>query len=83
MAHEVVVLENLFGLPVILGAVGHQERREFVPGDALCRPHHPLKSPAVRGGAVAVPGGDSARQDALNGAAVKVCEGLRGQAAVL
>ena len=27
------------------------------------------------GGAVAVPGGDTARQDALNGASVKVCEG--------
>jgi hypothetical protein len=46
----------------------------------VCRPHHPLESPVVAGGAVAVPGGDAARQDALNGASVRVCEGLRGQA---
>ena len=31
------------------------------------------------GGAVAVSGGDTARQEALNGAFVKVCECLRGQ----
>ena len=34
-------------------------------------------------GAVAVPGGDTARQDALHGASVEVCEGLRGQAEFL
>ena len=44
---------------------------------------HPLESPAVAGGAFAVPGGDTARQDALNCASVKVCEGLRGQAKFL
>ena len=51
--------------------------------DALCRPHHPLESLAVVGGAVAVPGGDAARQDALNCASVKVCEGFRCQAKFL
>ena len=35
------------------------------------------------GGAIAIPGGDAARQDALNGAPVEVCEGLRGQAEFL
>ena len=45
------------------------------------RPYHPLESPA--GGAVAVPGGDTARQDALNCASVKVSEGFRGQAKFL
>ena len=30
-------------------------------------------------GAVAVPGGDTARQDALNCASVKVCQGFRYQ----
>ena len=30
------------------------------PGDVLGRPHHPLESPAVAGGAVAIPGGDTA-----------------------
>ena len=44
------------------------------------RPHHPLESPAVAGGAVAVPGGDTARQDALDCAPVKVCQGLWPQA---
>ena len=33
----------------------------------------------VADGGVAIPGGDIARQDALNGSSVKVCEGLRGQ----
>ena len=42
------------------------------PGDVLGRPHYPLESPAVVGGAVAVPGGDTARQDALDCASVKV-----------
>ena len=34
-------------------------------------------------GAVAIPGGDTARQDALNCAPVKVCKGFRGQATFL
>jgi hypothetical protein len=37
----------------------------------------------VAGGAVAVPGGGTVRQDALNYASVKVCEGFRGQAKFL
>ena len=48
----------------------------MVPDDALGRLHYPLESPAVGGGAVAVPGGDTARQDALNCASVKFCEVL-------
>ena len=46
----------------------------FGPRDALGRPHYPLESLAVAGDAVAVPGGDTARQDALNCISVKVCE---------
>ena len=46
----------------------------------LCRPHHPLESTAVEGGAVAVPGGDTARQDALDYASVKVSGDFRSQA---
>uniref|UniRef100_A0A8C8GRP4 G-protein coupled receptors family 1 profile domain-containing protein n=1 Tax=Oncorhynchus tshawytscha TaxID=74940 RepID=A0A8C8GRP4_ONCTS len=37
-------------------------------------PHYPLESLTVEGGAVAVPGGDTARQDALDCASVEVCE---------
>ena len=37
----------------------------------------------VVGGAVAVTGGDTARQDALNCASVEVCEGLRDQSKLL
>ena len=70
MAWVVVFLDDLFGLPV-------------TSGDALYRPHHPLESPAVVGGTIAVPGGDTARQDALNCASVKVCEGFRWQAKFL
>ena len=39
-----------------------------------------LECPAVVGGAVAVPGGDTAQQDALNCAYVNICEGFRLQA---
>jgi hypothetical protein len=39
-----------------------------------------MESTAIAGGVVAVPGGDTAQQDALNCASVKVCEGRRGQA---
>ena len=64
-----------------LGAVGILEGRQCAPRDALERPHHPLECSAVAGGAV--PGGDSARQDAFNGASVNVCEGIRVQAEFL
>ena len=71
MTRVVVVLDDLFGLPVTSGGVGDLESRQCAPGDVLGRPHHPLESLAVVGGAVAVPGSDTARHDALNGAAVK------------
>ena len=54
------------------GAVGVLEGRQCAPGEALGRPHHPLESPSVAGSAVAVPGRDTARQQALNCASVKV-----------
>ena len=54
MTRVVDVLVDLFGLPVTVA-----------PGDALCRPHDTLESPAVVGCVVAVPGGDTARQEAL------------------
>ena len=69
---RVVVVYKRFGLSLTLGAVGVLEGREFDPGDALCRPHHPLESLAVVGGAVAVPG--TARQDALDCASEKDCK---------
>ena len=70
----VVVLDDLFGLPVTSGAIGVLEARwSWRASDTFCRPHHPLESPAVVGGAVAVPGGDTAQQHALNCAAVGVC----------
>jgi hypothetical protein len=73
----VVVLDDIFGLLVTSGAVGVLEGRQFSPGDALCSSHHPLESIAVVGVAVAIPGCDTARQDDLNCASVKVCEGFR------
>ena len=69
-------LMMIFGLPVTTGAVDVVEGRQCAPGDALGRSYHPLESPAIAGGAVAVPGGDAAQQDALNCASVNVCEGL-------
>ena len=59
------------------GAVGVLEGGKFAPGNELGRPHHPLESFAVVGGAVAVPGGDTAQQDALKCASVEVCECFR------
>ena len=76
MARVVVVLDDLFILPVTSGAVGVLEGKYFSPCVVLCRPHHPLESLAVVGDAVAIPGGDTAQQDALNCASVKVCEGF-------
>jgi hypothetical protein len=49
----------------------------FAPANALGRSHPSLESLAFTGSAVAVPGGDTARQDAFNCAFVKVCEGFR------
>ena len=46
------------------------EGRQCAPGDVL-ETVPPSESPGIAGGAVAVPGGDTARQDALNCAAVK------------
>ena len=77
MARVVDVLDDLFGLPVTSGAVGVLEGRQCSPGDTLGRPHHSLESSVVAGSAVAVPASDTARQDALNCASVKVCEGFR------
>ena len=57
VARVVVVLDYLFGLPVISGAVDVLEGRLFEPGNALCRPHHPLESLVVVCCAIAVPGG--------------------------
>ena len=78
MACVVDVLDDLFVLPVTLGAVGVLEDRQCAPGDVLGRLHHPLESPA---GAIA--GGDTDRHDAFNCASVKAFEGLRGQAEFL
>jgi hypothetical protein len=72
VAWVVVVLDDLFGLPVTSGGVGVMEGGLFAPGDALCRHHYPLESLMVMGSAVAVPGGDTARQDALGCASVEV-----------
>ena len=68
----VVVPDDLFNLPVILGTVGVMEGGLLAPGDALCRSHHPLESLVVEGSAVAVPDCDTARHDALDCASVKV-----------
>ena len=83
MARMVDVLDDLFGHPVTSGAVGVLECRQCASGDALSRPHHLLENPVVAGGAVAVRDGDTARQDVLKCASVKVCEGLRDQATFL
>ena len=54
------------------GAVGVLEGRQCAPDYAFGRPYHPLEGPMVAGSAVAVPGVDTARLDALNCASVKL-----------
>jgi hypothetical protein len=76
VARVVVVLDDLFGFAVTSGSVVVLEDRQFAPGDALCRQHHPLGEPCGSGGAVALPDCDTAQQDALDCASVKVCEGF-------
>ena len=83
MARVAEFLDDLLGLPVKPGTVDVLEGRQCALSDALGRPHHPLESSEVADGAVALPGDDTARQDALNFASVKVCEGLRAQAKFL
>ena len=66
------------------GAVDVLEGRQRDPGNALDCPHFPLEShDAVEGRAVALPGGDAAQQNPLNGASVEVFESLRGHAEFL
>ena len=45
--------------------------------------HYPLESLLFECGAIALPGSETARQDALNGASIEVHEGLKGQAKFL
>jgi hypothetical protein len=70
------VLDDLLGLPVTLGAVDVLEGRQCGPGDALGLPHHPLKRPVIADCAIA---SDIAQNNALNGASLEVCDGLRGR----
>jgi hypothetical protein len=61
------VLDDFLGLLATTGAVDVLEGRQCTPGDRLSRPRYCLESPAV-----AIPAGNTARQDALNGASVNV-----------
>ena len=83
MPRLVVVVDDLFGLPGTSGIAGVLEGRYFASGGALCRPHHPLENPAVADSAIAIPGGGTAGQDAVNCASVQFCEGFRCQAKFL
>ena len=84
----VVVLDYLFCLPVTSDAVYVLEGRLFAPVMRWADRTTLWSALQLRAlqmllfvcaGEVAVPGGDTARQDALNCASVKVCEGFRWQ----
>jgi len=47
---------------------------EMAADNALRCLHHPLEGIAISSGASAEPGNNAAREDALDGAPVKVCE---------
>jgi hypothetical protein len=59
------VLDDLFGLPVTLSAVGVLEGRQWAPSDML-------GSTEAGGCEVAIQVDDAARQNALNGGSVKL-----------
>jgi len=56
---------------------------EMAADDALCCFHHPLQGLAISSGAAAEPGSNTAREDALNGAPVKVSESFCRHAKLL
>jgi len=49
---------------------------EMAADDAHCCLHHRLEGLPISSGAAAEPGRNAARKDAINGAPIKVCEGL-------
>lgn len=60
------VLKDLLGLPNTPAGVDVLEGKEPALSYSLGRPHHPRSGLPVEGGAVAVPGGDAAVQEALD-----------------
>ena len=80
MACVAGVFEKMLGLPLTPPGIEVLDGREHGASDVLGRPHYPLWYLAVGCQAVAIPSGDAASQDALNGAAVKRLEDLRAHA---
>jgi hypothetical protein len=74
------VLDDLLGLSVTPGTVDVPEGMQCASGDALGGLHHPVESPVLAGGAIALPRSNIAQQNNLGGATVEVCEVLRNQA---
>lgn len=70
------VLNDPLGLPEVPLGVKLLQAGQLAPGDVLGRAHHPFQRLTVHVGAAAVPGGEAACQEALNGALVEVPEDL-------
>jgi len=72
MAWVTVVLNDFLCLASRVVDSLHAE--EMAADYALCCLHHPLEGLVISSGAVAEPGSNATREDALNGAPVKVSE---------
>jgi len=83
MAWVPVVLDDFLCFPKASCVVDALLGWEMAADDALHCPQHPLEGLTISSGAAAEPGSNAARDDALNGAPVKVSEGFCRQAKLL
>ena len=77
---EAGVFRNFLGLPLTQPDIEVLYGRELDPSDVLGCLHHPLLRLRSICGAFAIPRGDAASEDALDGAAVEPFEDLRAHA---
>ena len=64
--------DNFMGLPLTPPGMEVLDSRDLDPSDVLGHTHYLLLHLAVRYQTVAIPRGDAASQDALNGAAIEL-----------
>src|SRR4029434_6283207 len=83
IAWVAVVLDNVPCFSQASTVVDALHGREMAADDTLRCLHHPLQGLAIGSGAATIPGSDAAREDALNGASIKVFQSFRRHATLL